>query len=201
MWNRAAGAATIHPRYIFWFHIMMMIIVLLIMLMAMIVKLLLNSIFLWVTEGSYKHLLIPPYDDDDADDADDDEDEFADEIDVELDQKADVAMQCFMTRPVCEISLNTDNATYFWCGDGSCDTKNIEYDQIFIKSTALARKSFLTLLWMTAHIRIFLNYTRIPQVIKNIGHSQGSYWSFLVTIVGKWIIVTNVVARYLSTQI
>ena len=55
--------------------------------------------------------MIPQYDDDD--DADDDEDDGADEVDVELDQKADVAMQCFMTRPVCEISLNTDNATYF----------------------------------------------------------------------------------------
>ena len=84
--------------------------------------------------------MIPQYDDDD--DADDD---GADEFDVELDQKADVAMQCFMTRPVCEISLNTDNATYFWCRDGSCHTKNLEYDQIYLKSTALAPKSVLTL--------------------------------------------------------
>ena len=133
------------------FEKMMIMIVLLIMMMGMMVKLMLNSIFLRATRGKL-HLLIPQYDDDDADD---DEDDGADEVDVELDQKADVAMQCFMTRPVCEISLNTDNATYFWCGDGSCDTKNIEYDQIFIKSTALARKSFLTLLWMTAHTRIF----------------------------------------------
>ena len=36
--------------------------------------------------------MIPQYDDDDADD------DGADEFDVELDQKADVAMQCFMTR-------------------------------------------------------------------------------------------------------
>ena len=133
------------------------------MLMAMIVKLLLNSIFLWVTEGSYK----PQYDDDGADDY---EDDGADEVDVKLDQKADVAMLCFMRRPVCEISLNTDNATYFWCGDGSCDTKNIEYDQIFIKSTALARKSFLTLLWMTAHTRIFFKLHKDPP-------SNQEYWS------------------------
>ena len=110
--------------------------------------------------------MIPQYDDDDADD------DGADEVDVELDQKADVAMQCFMTRPVCEISLNTDNATYFWCRDGSCHTKKYRIWSDIFKEYSLGSKiGFNSLVNDSLHKDFFLKITQ-----------GSSKWSRILTI-------------------